>query len=164
MVRGTRVLSLVMAVALVLCTGVSWSQVPGGILDQKQSTGLSLLTVVAPPVAASPPAPPAANGLPPADEKFLCWTVWYANTGGSAWLLLTDAPDTEDGRIFSQEAIKSITSAPAGAKWTVRRFADAAGVKAESERVAAELAKAKAGGGTAAWLKSMAKKVFRLKR
>lgn len=156
---------LVVAVALGAVPRVSWSQVPGGILDQQRSQGLSLLTVVAPPPVAPAAEPPAASDLPPAEEKFLCWYVWYARTDSGAWVMLTDAPDTHDGRIFTQEAIKSITSAPATARWTVRRLPDEKALVAESERIAAQLdAAGQARPSTAAWLKSLARKVFRIKK
>src|SRR5258708_4956345 len=101
-----RLATLLVLLALALLPAASHAQgVPGGMLDQQRAGGLSLLTVVAP----SEPTQP----VKPGGEKFLCWNIWYAHTAGTEWLMITDAPDTADGQVFVQEAIKAITSAPA---------------------------------------------------
>ena len=152
-----RRLALVLVVVL-FAPSVSWSQSPGGLLGQQRAAGLSLLTVVAPPDPSQPPPPPG-------DDKFLCWNIWYAHTSGNEWLMLTDAPDTAEGKVFTDEAIKAITSAAKDAKWTVRRLANAAAVEAESKKVGSQLdAASKPDTGALASFKALARRIFSAKK
>ena len=147
MVLGRRLTNLVAALVLAVVPATSHAQsgpggllgvqatpsgIHGGMMDQQRATGVLGVTVL-------PPRKPGDPAPRPGNEHFLCWNIWYAHVSGNEWLLLTDAPTTPDGDVFITEAEKAITSAPAGAHWTVRRSANRNALRAAADAEAARM-------------------------